>query len=318
MESTKSFVAVKFKTLQGVTERGTECLRMPIQVGMVKYIDGKQVGDPYACYIKPPVPAPWYQFFSTVITWEDCEHAKTFPEVYPELLEFAEDLPLVAFYSTNDVNAMKEACAYYGLDNAFCKSRFIDPYTQCLIKYKYPAAREEFCPALYYWSQYFDLSCGCDGLLQSAVDVLLCAELYLHLQSTDLNALLEKRPPNPGQFQSKGVKKDKALFGDPVPEDEVVFPYTPLNRKYVCLTGFSYAIENTLNLKLKQLGAGRHDDPIKKTDIIIPSQSYLEKDYDLAPGGKVAKAIKDNKYIMTADELKEILISCGLYNGELE
>ena len=227
-------------------------------------------------------------------------------------------MPAVSYYCSADVYAFKEACAYFGFENKFPKSRFIDPYTQCLAKYKYPSKKSPLDTSLSYWADFFRV--GYDIYLphQCASDVDMCAKLYLFLQTFDVDSRLERRPPNPGCFQSSGVKIDKSLFGEPVSEEEILYPDNPLNRKNVCLTGFAYSTENSLNLKLKQMGAGRHNNVIAKTDIVIPSKSYLEKEYDFAPTGKLATAIQKNKYILSHEELKEILVSLDIYEGELE
>ena len=317
MEKQKDFVVIHFKTLQGTTLNGTECLHMPIQFGMVKYINGEQVGDVRSSYIDPPVPKPWDTYFGIHISSEHCNGANTFNELYPEIVEFAGDLPVVFYCCSSDVYAFKEACAYFGFENKFPKSRFIDPYTQCLAKYNYPTRKSSLDTSLSYWVDYFKIKHDIYLPHQCAYDVDMCAKLYLYLQTIDVDSILERRPPNPGCFRP-GEKKDKSLFGKPVPNEEVIYPDNPLNRKNVCLTGFAYSTENSLNLKLKKMGAGRHDNVIRGTDIVIPSKSYLEKEYDIAPTGKLATAINDKKYIMIHDELKEILVSLGIYEGELD
>lgn len=323
MEKVKDFVAIDFETLQAVTLKDTPCYRMPIQIGMVKYMNGEQVGDVFSCYIDPPVAKPWASYFKIAITSENCEGAKTFDVLYPEILDFIGDLPLVAFSCTTEVNAFQEACEYYELDNPFPKSRFIDPYYHCLSPYKHPTKKSEFDSGLSYWFGYFGLSDGLYLQHQAGYDALMCAKLYLHLQTVDVDALLEKRPPHPAWFQKKDVKKDLSLFGDPIPEEEVLHPENPLNRKYVCVTGFECEIENSLNAKLKLLGAGRHDD-VKKgrkgvgaTNILVPSRSYIER-YASGVTSKFMKTIKENRYIMFESELKEILQTYDMYEGEFD
>ena len=318
MEKLKDFVAVDFETLQAVTLRGTECLRMPIQIGMVKYKDGEPTGDSYSCFIKPPVAAPWRAYYTIGITSDDCNDARAFDEIYPEIVDFTNGLPLVAFSRTTEVDAFLEACAYYELENHFPKFRFIDPYGQCLSHYYHPTYKDEWQSGLAYWFGFFGLGENDYTPHQALDDAWMCAKLYMHLQSIDVDATLVRRPPNPGCFTAKGVKKDKTLFGEPIPEEEVQYPGNPLNRKYICLTGFACEVENALNQKLKQLGTGRHDNVLKPTDIVIPSRSYLEKEYDFAPTGKLAKAIGQGKQVMDVDELKEILLMLGMYDGELE
>lgn len=317
MEKRMSFVSIDFETLQAITIKGTECLRMPIQIGMVKYIDGQQTGDVFSCYIDPPVFRPWASYFKIAITSEHCTGAKTFEELYPEILDFIGDLPLVSFSRSTEVDAFREACDYYGLPNEFPKDRFIDPYTQCLAAYKHPTRKSEWHSGLSYWYDYFRLGDGTHTAHHAGDDALMCARLYLHLQTLDLDALLERRPPHPAWFQAKDVKKDHTLFGDPIPGTEALHPGNPLMGKYICLTGFECEIENSLNLKLKQLGAGRLDDPKKCMDILVYTPNYIEK-YAYKKTSKLAKAVKNGKQLMAMDELKDILVSLDMYEGEMD
>lgn len=317
MEKRLDFVAVDFETLQAITLKGTECLRMPIQIGVVKFVGGQQQGDVFSCYIDPPVARPWASYFKIAITSQHCEGAPTFEELYPKILDFIGDLPLVSFSRSTEVDAFREACAYYGLQNVFPKDRFIDPYTQCLAAYKHPTRKDDYDSGLSYWYGYFQLSDGSYAPHKAGDDALMCARLYLHLQILDVDAVLERRPPHPAWFQSKAEKKDETLFGDPVPEGEALYPGNPLMGKYVCLTGFECEIENSLNRKLKQLGAGRLDDPKKCMDILVYTPSYMEK-YAYRPTSKLAKAVKNGKQLMAMDELKDILVSLDIYDGEMD
>lgn len=317
MEKRLSFVAVDFETLQAITLKGIECLRMPIQIGMVKYIDGEQQDDIFSCYIDPPVGKPWASYFKIAITSENCDGAPTFEELYPKILDFIGDLPLVSFSRSTEVDAFKEACSYYELENVFPKDRFIDPYTQCLAKYKHPTKKSEYDSGLSYWFDYFQLGDGTHVPHQAGDDALMCARLYIHLQTLDLDTVLEHRPPHPAWFRAKDEKKDETLFGDPIPEVEVLHTENPLMGKYICLTGFECEIENSLNRKLKQLGAGRLDDPKKCMDILVYTPSYIEK-YAYKPTSKLAKAVKAGKRLMAMDELKDILVSLDMYEGEMD
>lgn len=316
MKNTKDFVAIDFETLQAIADDGQMYNKLPIQVGMVKYLDGKEV-DRYETFIHPPVSYEWEAYWKIGIDWQDCEEAPTYDSIHQYIVDFVGDLPLVAFNVSSELGTFKEACAYYDLLLPFDRSRFIDPYTECLCKYKYPFPKipeqsglSHWLECLGLWQDRWEEHCGID-------DAEMVAVLYLHLQEMNVSDILERKEDNAGWFQRKTEQKDMELFGGPIPEDEVLHPENPLNRKYVCLTGFEREVENLLNLKLKFLGAGRLDNDKAAMHVLIPSERSMQK-YGNPPSGKIAKALKKGKQIMSVEELREILVTYGLYEGELE
>ena len=316
MKNTRDFVSIDFETLQAVADDGKMYNKLPIQIGMVKYKDGLEI-DRYSSYINPPVEGEWSSYWTIGISSSDCQGAPSYADIHQHLIDFIGELPLVAFNSSSEWYALKDACAYYGLQLPFERSRFIDPYTQCLSGYKYPYPRPSEQSGLAHWMECLGLwqdkwmeHCGVD-------DAEMVAVLYLYMQQADIESLLERKEPNAGWFRCKDEQKDMSLYGEPVPEEDVLHPENPLNRKYVCLTGFDREIENKLNLKLKFLGAGRLDKDGNAMNILIPSDRYMQK-YGNPPSGKVSKALKNKKQVMSVSELKDILITYDLYDGELE
>lgn len=316
MKNVKDFVAIDFETLQAIADDGRMYNKLPIQIGMVKYKDGKVV-DRYDTYICPPVSYQWESHWKIGIDWQDCKNAPSYDSIHQQIMGFIENLPLVAFNASSEWYAFTDACSYYHLKLPFSRNRFIDPYTECLCRYKYPYPKDPEQSGLSHWVECLGLwqdkweeHCGVD-------DAEMLAELYLHLQSMDVENTLKRKEDNAGWFQRKTEQKDMELFGDPISEDEVLHPENPLNRKYVCLTGFERETENILNLKLKFLGAGRLDSDKAAMHILIPSPRSMQK-YGNPPSGKIAKALKKGKQIMNIEELKEILSDYGLYEGELD
>lgn len=316
MKNTRDFVSMDFETLQAVADDGRMYNKLPIQIGMVKYKDGVET-ERYSSYINPPVDGEWSSYWTIGIDYKDCQGAPSYADIHQHIIDFTEDLPLVAFNCSSEWGAVKDACAYYGLLLPFEKSRFIDPYTQCLCRYKYPYPKPFEQSGLAHWMECLGLwqdrwmeHCGVD-------DAEMAAVLYLHLQQTDIESILELKEPNAGWFQCKDEQKDMSLYGEPIPEEEVLHPENPLNRKYVCLTGFDREVENRLNLKLKFLGAGRLDSDKTAMNILIPSNNYMQK-YGNLSSSKIGKALKKRKQVMSESELKDILMTYGLYEGELE
>lgn len=317
MKNVKDFVSIDFETLQAVATDGRMYNHLPIQIGAVKYIDGKPTGERIDTYIKPPVEGVWESYWTIGIDSVMCEGEPSFDQVLPQLIDLVGDLPLVAFNSSSERYAVKDACDFYDLAYPFAKDRFIDPFNETLKQYKNPVPKMyEGHSGLARWAEYF-------GVLRleweehNAVDdAEMAAELYLHIQDMDLDALLQKKENNAGWFARKSEQKDMSLYGEPIPEEEVVHPENPLNRKYVCLTGFEREVENILNRKLLFLGAGRLDNPKACMHILIPSPSSMQK-YGNPPKGKILDALKKGKQIMSVEELKEILIMYDLYEGEI-
>lgn len=55
MEKRLDFVAVDFETLQAAAHDGKLYHKLPIQIGMQRYIGGRPDGLPYRRFINPPV-----------------------------------------------------------------------------------------------------------------------------------------------------------------------------------------------------------------------------------------------------------------------
>lgn len=317
MEKRLDFVAVDFETLQAAANDGKLYHKLPIQIGMQRYIDGRPDGLPYRRFIKPPVDIPWNAISKVGITWKDCEGEDTYDALHPEIVEYIGDLPIVAFNYTSEYGAFRDACAYYGLENPYPKSRFIDPYLHYLVNYQYIGRKPNDESGLSYW-------CRCLGLESSEFrphdasdDAQLCARLYIYLRSVSLEGQFERKPANIGRFQAKDEQKDESLFGDPIPEEEVIHPDNPFNRRYVVVTGFACEVENRINRKLIQLGAGRMDKIRKGAQVLVVSPSSMDK-YAHPPKGKIKQALEKNMQVMDVYELKEILQAYGVYEGELE
>lgn len=105
----KDFAAIDFETANGY--RSSIC-----SVGLVVVRDGKIVNK----YYKLIHPVPNYYNPMNVrihhITPEDTECADTFPEVWAEVVQLIEGLPLVAHNSSFDERCLKAAFARFEMD----------------------------------------------------------------------------------------------------------------------------------------------------------------------------------------------------------
>ena len=102
----KDFAAIDFETANG--QRSSVC-----SVGVVVVRDGK-ITDKYYSLIHP---APNYYSPGNVavhgLTRADTDSADTFPEVWAEVVQLIEGLPLVAHFSRFDEGCLKAAFARY-------------------------------------------------------------------------------------------------------------------------------------------------------------------------------------------------------------
>ncbi len=105
----KNFAAIDFETANG--NRSSVC-----SVGVVVVRDGR-VAEKYYSLIHP---VPNYYSPANVavhgLTKEDTEAADTFPEVWAEVSQLIEGLPLVAHFSRFDEGCLKAAFKRFGLD----------------------------------------------------------------------------------------------------------------------------------------------------------------------------------------------------------
>lgn len=316
MEKIKDFVAISIKFAESREGKDTTAKYFPIQIGLAKFKDGVLQSGTYATNIKPPIDGRWESKGREHMTWRDCESSRTLDEVYPELIAFIGNFPLVSFGSTNIHKPIKDGCDYYGLPNPIQKESTID-LSNDLNKYKYPLGRNEDFSALANWVMMFGLDKQEWTPHYAPHDAEMLGELYLHLHQYNLDDILEKKPANKGVYKAKGVCLEEELIGAPIAEEEVEFPENPLNRKNVYLTGFSKEQKNSTHLKLRMLGAGRLKSDTKDMDILVTTPKYMAQ-YGGKSNSKIVKAIELNKVVMSVKELAEILKDYGLYEGELD
>ncbi len=105
-----------------------------IEIGAVKYIDGKSTAE-FDRLIDPVIPIPYHITRLTGISKEDVEGAQLIDEALPEFLEFIGDLPLVAHNAPFDVKFIEQSIKSYTdlpsmtnrVYDTFELSRFIVP-----------------------------------------------------------------------------------------------------------------------------------------------------------------------------------------------
>lgn len=117
-----SFVSIDFETLY--SQRVSAC-----SIGMVKYRNGKKVGQYYSL-IRPPFDYPGKS--GQVLTWvhgiseDDVRNEKTFAELMPEIENFVEGLPMVAHNASVEKCCIRDMCTYYEIDTRLDYNNILD------------------------------------------------------------------------------------------------------------------------------------------------------------------------------------------------
>ncbi len=195
MKKVKDFVAIDFETLKSEATDGKEYNHLPIQLGMVKYIDGNPVEECINTYIDPPVNKPWkhHCYWKIKIDSSLCEGAPSYDNLHSEIIDFIGELPIIAFNDSSDWEALIDGCKFYNLTLPFGKERFIDPYCHFLCNYEYPIPLSKNMSGLERWVRGFDLwreewkaHCAID-------DATMTAELYLYLQTINVENTLKPK-----------------------------------------------------------------------------------------------------------------------------
>lgn len=169
--STKnSFIAIDFETANA--KRHSACA-----VGLVKVVDNKIV-DKYYSLIRPePLEFNPINIQIHNITANHCATAPLFNQVYLDIVEFIEDLPLYAHNMSFDKSVLEKSCEYYG----------INPYpfeyncTMQLYKSKFKDLESYTLPNLA--SKFLNKEFIHHHALE---DAHVCAELRIHIDNIKL------------------------------------------------------------------------------------------------------------------------------------
>lgn len=184
MKTVKNFVAIDFETLKSKATDGIEYNHLPIQLGMVKYIDGKPT-ESINTYIDPPVNKPWKHscYWKIKIDSSLCEGAPSYDNLHSKIIDFIKELPIIAFNASSEWGAFCDICNFYNLTLPFGKERFIDPYCQLLRDYECPIPPSNKMSGVERWVRSFNLWRD-EWKAHSAIDdATMAAELYLFLQT---------------------------------------------------------------------------------------------------------------------------------------
>ena len=190
MKIVKDFVAIDFETLREEASDGKKYNHLPIQLGMVKYINGR----PLECietFINPPVEGLWKSYWKIVIDSSDCKGAPSYVDLHFIIMDFIEELPIIAFNASSEWGAFVDVCNFYNLSLPFGRERFIDPYCQLLCNYECPIPPSKNMSGLERWVRSFDLWRDEWKAHRAINDATMAAELYLFLQTINIENKLQ-------------------------------------------------------------------------------------------------------------------------------
>lgn len=184
MKIVKDFVAIDFETLKSEATDGIEYNHLPIQLGMVKYIDGNPI-ESINTYIDPPVNKPWKHscYWKIKIDSSLCEGAPSYDNIHSIIIDFIGEFPIIVFNASSEWEAFIDVCNFYNLTLPFGKERFIDPYCQLLRNYKCPIPESKNMSGLERWVRSFNLWRDEWKAHRAIDDATMAAELYLFLQT---------------------------------------------------------------------------------------------------------------------------------------
>ena len=182
MRIVKDFVAIDFETLQKEATDGKKYNHLPIQLGMVKYVNGVPL-EFMDTFINPPVEGSWKSHWKIGINSSDCEDAPSYADLHSNIIDFIKELPIVAFNASSELGAFSDVCNFYNLTLPFDKERFIDPYCQLLRDYECPIPQSNNMSGVERWVRSFDLWRDEWKAHRAIDDAIMVAELYIFLQT---------------------------------------------------------------------------------------------------------------------------------------
>ena len=283
-----SFVAIDFETANSF--RGSPC-----SIGLVKVIDGEPK-EKYSKIFRPPKGYDNFDSWNVAIHGISASMVKNEPrfnEIWPEILEFIGDLPLVAHNAGFDLGVLREALTFSNLDwpsvEYVCtmvlgrRAYSIPSYT---LPYVAEAAGILWDEANHHDAEY---------------DALIAAKIFLSIANSNelstIEEVLEKFGIKKGVLsvsnwagcQSKFVSKwaSKSLKISEVEINSDADPDHPLFGKKVVFTGELHSFTRTVAWQeVAKKGGVPRDTIAKDTNILVVGEQTPMK---LRPGVNQSK-----------------------------
>ena len=260
MEKQMSFVAIDFQYRKTAD--------YPCSVGMVKVRDGKEV-DRFHSFINiADAPSEGYKAYSEErngISTEQTLSSPTFPEIFPQIESFIEELPLIAHYAQTERTVFDKALKRFGMTSYLSDAKFID--TKRMYNVPMDKCVEEF--NLTYNTEFLSLN-----------EAKAAAELYLLLDAEDVwyPVVKEKKRKDLTQKKMSDIKGKEKISASVFEEFDIEtaeFKDNPFFGKRFYLSGeLSYfkSKDQMCTLMKEKLGA-------------IPVEKFTKSTADAIVGG---------------------------------
>ena len=295
MRIVKDFVAIDFETLQKEATDGKKYNHLPIQLVMVKYVNGKHL-ECIDTFINPPVEGFWKSYSKIGIDSSDCEGAPSYADLHFKIIDFIKELPIIVFNYSSDWGAFIDGCNFYNLTLPFGKERFIDPYCHLLCNYEYPIPLSKNMSGLERWVRSFDLWRDEWKAHRAIDDAIMVAELYIFLQTfNNIENILPlksvvKRTENPC------ISRQRMILQQIVAGERT----DRLAGKTIVISGvFTYHSRDEYKAMIEKNGGKNVGSISKKTSFILAGEN-------MGPA-KLEKAEKLGVQILTEDEFLKLL-----------
>lgn len=286
MKFVKDFVAIDFETLQKEATDGKNYNHLPIQLGMVKYVNGKPL-EYINTFINPPVEGLWKSHWKIKIDSSDCEGAPSYADLHFKIIDFIEELPIIAFNASSEKGTFNDVCNFYNFPLPFGDERFIDPYCQLLRNYKCPIPQSKDMSGLERWVRYFDLWREEWKAHRAIDDAIMAAELYLYLQTIDIENTL--------QIKTTLKESKNPCISYPKQKKVIIERTDKLEGKSIVISGvFAQHSRNEYKAMIEQHGGTNVSSISSKTSFILAGR-------DMGPA-KLEKAQKLGVPIVSEEE----------------
>ena len=290
MKFVKDFVAIDFETLQKEATDGKNYNHLPIQLGMVKYVNGKPL-EYINTFINPPVEGLWKSHWKIKIDSSDCEGAPSYADLHFKIIDFIEELPIIAFNASSEKGTFNDVCNFYNFPLPFGDEQFIDPYCQLLRNYKCPIPQSKDMSGLERWVRYFDLWREEWKAHRAIDDAIMAAELYLYLQTIDIENSLQIKTKSKGS-KNPCISHPKMA----VPQKKISSEHTDrLSGQSIVVSGtFTHHSRDEYKTLIEQHG-GKHPSSVSG------NTSFILAGRDMGPA-KLEKAQKLGVPIVSEEE----------------
>jgi DNA polymerase-3 subunit epsilon len=286
------FIALDFET-------ANEKRSSPCEISLVRVSQGK-VKESISSLIKPHASMsfnPWHVRIHG-ITERDVAKAKEFDAIFPDLLDFKGDLPLVAHSASFDISVLRRTSELYGLklpDFEFFCTRVLAERSPRLQLPSY--ALVNVCDAL---------SIPFEETHRAEADAIACANVALRISEfdgiSDLAELAASLLVKPGTVSSgsyrgissnSGTKKFPSAMGKgaarqylaSLSEEDMAFDDDFTDKEVIFTGTLSSMGREDAQSKVIRAGGSSGNNVTKKTSIVVVGTPY---DAELRPGGKLS------------------------------